>query len=540
MKVRRFAAVLLSIACSTFPALAQTLPGDWNWGVGGGVTVISPDGTGNDGRGNTMRWTLVDAGSRRYRLVWSHGYTDDAALSADGNSLTVVNNVGMRFTSVRRAPATPPAAPGGGSTAAWTSLRPNSGETALTPLGETGFRPGRYVILIANADPDGHVVRTWKTHGPFDVRPGDHWIATATASAGLQLEKGAPVTAVGADRAAFGARNADVGSWQAICVLPEGRPPRPTCFAGSGSVRDGEAAPTVTVAPQPQPGVKPPPAAAVTFSRWKAITPDPRQSVAQPGKVMPLEVVGDSQFRVGRYRVHVADAGPHGLTITSWKSFGPMEFNGRERWAAILQSGVRVRMDRNGADTAAYAEPDAEHAMVWARNDDAGTWLAICVLPEGMPVVPTCFAGGRITAAPKATRASCEGTVEFRNPEMKGPIVARLRFTVDGTKIEGSALMRSRSATLERLIDTSLVGTFDGEKITGRLEGRSEGRTTATGGDRNAGPGALAAGAETFPITGAWAGTLKNGTARGTHLVDKGGPNPVQAHWFGTWQAKCR
>jgi hypothetical protein len=198
-------------------------------------------------------------------------------------------------------------------------------------------------------------------------------------------------------------------------------------------------------------------------------------------------------------------------------------------------------MDRNGADTAVYADPDAEHAMVWARNDDGGTWLAICVLPEGMPVVPACFGGsGHIAHVSKAPRSTCEGTVEFRNPEVKNPIVAKLRFTVDGAKIDGSVSMRSRSASIERSIDASLVGTLDGEKIAGRLEGRSEGRPLASGNDRNAGLGALVAGAATFPFTGEWAGGLKNGTAKGTHLIDKGGQKPAVGYWFGSWQATCR
>jgi hypothetical protein len=539
MKIRRFATMLLLTALSASAALAQSLPGDWNWGVGGGVTLISPDGTGNDGHGNTMRWTLVDPAARRYRLVWSHGYTDEAILSADGTSLTIVNNTGMRFTSVRRtAPAAPAATePGGGSTAAWTSLRPKSGDVALTPLGETGFRPGRYVVLVAGADPDGRSVRNWSTHGPFEVGAGDHWIVVATPGTGLRLEKAAPVAAVGVGRAALDARNTDAASWQAVCVLPEGRPPRPTCFAGSGSVRDADASPPTA----PHPGALPPPAAPVTFSRWKAITPDPRQAVAQPGKVMPLEVIGESQFRVGRYDVHVADAGPNGLAISTWKTFGPIEFKGRERWAAILQPGVRVRMDRNGADLAVYAEPDADHAMVWARNDDGGTWLAICVLPQGMSVMTGCFGGsGRIAYVPKASKASCEGTIEFRTPETKSPIVAQLRFTLDGTRIDGSVSMRSRSAAIERTIDASLTGSLDGEKIVGRLEGRSEGRPVASGGDRTDVVGTLVATTVTFPFAGDWAGTLAKGAAKGTHLVDRGGSKPMKGYWFGPWQATCR
>ncbi len=78
------------------------IAGEWTWGVGGGIVEIRPDGTGRDGRGNSMQWTLRDPASRRYELRWSHGYTDTATLAADGNTLTVVNNKGTRFSATRR------------------------------------------------------------------------------------------------------------------------------------------------------------------------------------------------------------------------------------------------------------------------------------------------------------------------------------------------------------------------------------------------------------------------------------------------------
>jgi hypothetical protein len=96
---------------TTFVATRRVTPpghprvpnGSWNWGAGGGIVEIRPDGTGNDARGNTLRWTALDASTGVYELKWSHGYTDKATLSADGNSLVVRNNVGTRFVATRRA-----------------------------------------------------------------------------------------------------------------------------------------------------------------------------------------------------------------------------------------------------------------------------------------------------------------------------------------------------------------------------------------------------------------------------------------------------
>jgi hypothetical protein len=89
-------------ASPTPPTTAlNAIPGRWSWGVGGGTVEIRTDGSGRDGRGNTMQWIVRDASARTFTLRWSHGYTDAATLSADGNSLVVVNNQGTRFTATR-------------------------------------------------------------------------------------------------------------------------------------------------------------------------------------------------------------------------------------------------------------------------------------------------------------------------------------------------------------------------------------------------------------------------------------------------------
>lgn len=96
---------LVGVACSA-AALAQppSLAGTWAWGVGAGTVEIDSGGAGRDSRGNTMKWTVRDATTRTYTLVWSHGYTDTATLSGDGNSLRAVNTSGTQFTATRVLP----------------------------------------------------------------------------------------------------------------------------------------------------------------------------------------------------------------------------------------------------------------------------------------------------------------------------------------------------------------------------------------------------------------------------------------------------
>ncbi|MBI5828010.1 MAG: hypothetical protein HZB20_00350 [Chloroflexi bacterium] len=78
------------------------LTGSWDWGPGSGLVDMLADGTGHDSNGNTLRWTLGNAASRIYVLVWSHGFVDLATLSEDGKSLVLVSNTGAQFSAVRR------------------------------------------------------------------------------------------------------------------------------------------------------------------------------------------------------------------------------------------------------------------------------------------------------------------------------------------------------------------------------------------------------------------------------------------------------
>jgi hypothetical protein len=52
---RLVAWLLVSIAAGTAsPAQARDITGEWAWGAGGGRAIVSADGTGADGRGNTL------------------------------------------------------------------------------------------------------------------------------------------------------------------------------------------------------------------------------------------------------------------------------------------------------------------------------------------------------------------------------------------------------------------------------------------------------------------------------------------------------
>lgn len=268
----RYGAIASSVAVivclSTLaPASAQTLTGEWNWGAGGGHTVVTADGRGRDGRGNTMTWTLVDPAARRYRLIWSHGFTDDALLSADGSQLQVVNNVGTRFTATRRVTADSAAgaaggtggaggavAGGGGSISPWTTLRPSSSVAALRVLSGTGFAPGNYVVFVGRTDESGRLVTGHVSYGPYEVRADETWRATMGTT--LRFER-TGTSSAGRDRASIQAENTDIGRWQAICVLPAGMAVS-SCGGGHENVGVAPEPADVAGASPPAPGGMPP------------------------------------------------------------------------------------------------------------------------------------------------------------------------------------------------------------------------------------------------------------------------------------------
>lgn len=92
--------VMAGVVAPPAKAVADQLCGRWRWGAGG-IVEINCDGSGRGSDGQTVQWTVRDAATRTYTLRWSHGFTDTVTLAPDGNSLTVVNNQGFRFTATR-------------------------------------------------------------------------------------------------------------------------------------------------------------------------------------------------------------------------------------------------------------------------------------------------------------------------------------------------------------------------------------------------------------------------------------------------------
>lgn len=82
----------------------SALMGEWDW-ILGSTMIASADGTlqGLSLIPNHGQWECTDPSQRRFTLRWVvGGWVDTATLSADGNTLDVVNNVGIRFQGQRK------------------------------------------------------------------------------------------------------------------------------------------------------------------------------------------------------------------------------------------------------------------------------------------------------------------------------------------------------------------------------------------------------------------------------------------------------
>jgi hypothetical protein len=179
------------------PSSSPGIVGEWAWGVSAGVVEIRADGTGKDGRGNSMKWSLRDSASRSYTLSWSHGYTDTAVLSADGNSLVVQNNVGTRFTATRR---------GGGAGARPMDLN-GSWSRGLVHIWQDGTdilmtaawkrSDGRYVSLRGEGRLNGNVVDVRIRYSPMSHGPQPEWQGRLTVSDDGQVLNAVYSTAAG-------------------------------------------------------------------------------------------------------------------------------------------------------------------------------------------------------------------------------------------------------------------------------------------------------------------------------------------------------
>lgn len=71
----------------------NSIPGLWSWFVNGNVTFY-PDGSLVQGS-LTGSWACTEG---LVRIVWSHGYTDDLAVSSDGRHMSGQNQNGNHVT----------------------------------------------------------------------------------------------------------------------------------------------------------------------------------------------------------------------------------------------------------------------------------------------------------------------------------------------------------------------------------------------------------------------------------------------------------
>ncbi len=147
------------------PSGGTGVAGEWNWGLGGGVVVINADGTGRDARGNTMKWTLRNPTARTYEFRWSHGYTDTATLSPDGNTLDAANDRGSRFTATRR--------DSGGGGGGGASARPLNLNGAWTNHLLHIWHEGDQVLITATWKRDNGVWVIWRAEGKLVGRKMD-------------------------------------------------------------------------------------------------------------------------------------------------------------------------------------------------------------------------------------------------------------------------------------------------------------------------------------------------------------------------------
>jgi hypothetical protein len=442
----------------------------------------------------------------------------------------------------------------------WRSFDPKAG---ILPL-DSGFRPGQYMIYVANSDPNGRVVSRWNNFGPLTLQAGDRWDATLMPSAQLRLEKAVATSgdmhSGGAGRASIYARNGDIAAWQSICVLPVGVPVRPNCFGGTMNVVDGG---------QPN-----------TFSQWASITPDHRQFEGQPGGVIPLIVRSYPQFLAGSYMIYVANSDPHGMTISRWNTFGPVTLKGHDKWAAVLLRNAQLRLEKNEAALLPYATPDSQHAMIYTRNDDFSSWHSICVLPVGMTVEENCFGGSNNivhvgqkptaqttilppqrspqgpaipptvpqSGAPGATTAGgaggiFAGEVTIRRGDAKPGVPGTIELTVRDGKVSGSMTWPPGQSRMTARFAGAVGADL---RMTARVDGNSEwlgNKPTGYSGPYDAGKAirgnidGLLQFATTYPFSGELTGRMDGGGWTGTYQArstDKRN-NPVMLR--GTWKA---
>ena len=159
---------------------------EWDWGAIGAVVSIAADGTGRDPRGNTMKWTLQNPAARVYVLRWSHGYTDTATLSADGNTLDAVNNSGTRFKATRRGGTVvpPPPAPvdlNGSWRGGLLHIWQDGGQVLVTAAWKRD--DGKYVVWRGEGRLNGRLAELAIRYSPMPHGPQGDWQGVFTVSA---------------------------------------------------------------------------------------------------------------------------------------------------------------------------------------------------------------------------------------------------------------------------------------------------------------------------------------------------------------------
>ena len=166
------------------PAAALSILGQWEWGVGGGMVEIQPDGTGRDGRGNTMKWTFTGPGAGNYRFVWSHGYTDTAVVAADGASMLVANDRGTRFTATRRRGTLPPPPAAVDWNGSWTKGLVHIWQDGTDLLITASWKraDGKYVVIRGEGKLTGRVADLRVRYSPMTHGPVPEWRGVLTLS----------------------------------------------------------------------------------------------------------------------------------------------------------------------------------------------------------------------------------------------------------------------------------------------------------------------------------------------------------------------
>ena len=281
----------------------------------------------------------------------------------------------------------------------WNPVTRNQGQSIAQParsipvrvVGAQHLTPGDYMVYTAIADPNGHRISRWATHGPLTLRSGEKVLATLNHNplgAELQIERDPPTLlrydGPGRGTAMVYIRNTDPEHWRAICLLPAGAGMTviTNCFREGSPVKfvqeDGS------------------PVLPVTYSTWMSITPDQRQYVTQPGRAFPVPVVGAQHLTAGDYMVYTAVSEPNGRRISRWATHGPLTLRSGDKILAILNfniPGSELQIERNSAALLPYSTPERGTAMVYARNMDASQWRSICLLPVGaaMSVRTHCF-----------------------------------------------------------------------------------------------------------------------------------------------------